>query len=53
MLLIQDNIKAIDFVNKNPQTETGNILYVRIKNYFPFSLKEINNTKTFYLNSLI
>lgn len=45
-------MKAVDFLNQYSQNDNENILYVKLKCYFPFNLKELNKTRIMYLNSI-
>lgn len=51
-MILNESIKVIDFLIQYPQSEEENLLYVKLKYYFPFNLKEINKTRIMYLNSL-
>lgn len=52
MVQLNENMKAVDFLNQYPQTGEQNFCYIRLKYYFPFHLKEVNKTRIMYLNSI-
>ena len=52
MNTINEYIKAIDFLNEFSQKESENILYVKLKHFFPFDLKQLNKVRIFYLTSV-
>lgn len=50
---MNESKKAIDFLNEYPHSATDHLLYVKLKHYFPFSIKEVNKTRMMYLNSVM
>jgi len=39
MHIMNEGVKAVDFLISNPQNTGQNILFVKLKYYFPFNLK--------------